>query len=674
MYTGGAASCPLLASVPALQPELKMYVRVCHIKSDWRARYTRQQGTSALPLHDVRLRGGFSLSFSSLCVGSTVVAIINTLIVRRAEPSTYVGESTMSRIETAMTDTLQNTAATVTKDSNDSAPISPLTSHANAFSLRPLGLSSMHKDSQSSARQSSTTTYVVSRTTEDCPLIRARKSSVSGRSQRSGGAALAPTQVLPLRSSCTTTSGCEEDLDTSHRNSPVIETARVSCQDRAHEGDDAAGSHQSSAILPGDPFRDKVQIPSCKPAIFAYPHSRPIIDLSFSDRFREVVNIFRHNMKQHPRLKNSLEYVDYTLTLCGTSSTDSHPSILVFCRHREFKDLRDLLMSKDLKYQYGLRRPSRRHWWSGSEATAVEEGLRPLFNLFFWRTLRPRTLYWGQRSVRIYPPVNTAVTPLESLGSLGPSETTPHIVPELSMCGAVVEVFSNRRFFSTLGCVIKLGSKSYGITSRHGPMEGLQHSQSADNCDFGTNAVAAVHVKSHEEEHLDRCETDSASTIPEDEDYYIDTVEYDSMDEGNEEESVFDDSSLKGSLDGHENAAEARVDGGEYHNTIALFVPSCELEESSEQDYDWALIELKDQEEQRPNAVVDPTSGRNVKLIGQVAEIQPRKETPVLIVTGGISPQRGLLQPGSSFLGGCSGSVSSTVWTVILNKQASKSK
>lgn len=259
---------------------------------------------------------------------------------------------------------------------------------------------------------------------------------------------------------CLEVTGSESETgsSTGHFAGSSLGSARLSLGEGQHENDISTVSYEVFANLPDDPFRGPVQIPGCLPTTFVYPHSSAVIGAAFDERYREIVNIFRHNIKEHPRLRENLHPIDYTLKLYGTSSRDSHPSILVLCLHSEFKDLEGLLMSKELKYQYCLRRPAWKYPWSGSQASAIEEDHRPFFNLYFWRQRIPRTLYWGQESVRIRSQLN--MPPQHS-------ETHPHIVRALTMCGSVIELLGSQSSFSTLDFVIKVGSEFYAITSRH---------------------------------------------------------------------------------------------------------------------------------------------------------------------------------------------------------------
>lgn len=167
-----------------------------------------------------------------------------------------------------------------------------------------------------------------------------------------------------------------------------------------------------------------------------------------------MVDIFRRNIADHPRLRCNIGYIDYSLKMCGFSSTDASPAIVVFCRPTEFDDLRILLTSKKLAYQYSPKRPVRRHPWSGTRVPPTEDSHRPLFNLY------PRTLYWSRVEVRVEPPIDAVETPT-------PDRTA------ISVCGSTVTVVDDEYSYryGTLGLMIwicsEFASRCYAITSRH---------------------------------------------------------------------------------------------------------------------------------------------------------------------------------------------------------------
>ncbi|KAI1244815.1 hypothetical protein MGN70_014692 [Eutypa lata] len=335
-----------------------------------------------------------------------------------------------------------------------------------------------------------------------------------------------------------------------------------------------------------DTFRGEVQIPSCSPTIFVYPHSSSAIDTTFQDRYREVINIFRHNTKQHSRLKESAQYIDYTLKLCGTSSKDVHPSILVFCRNSEFKDLKALLTSKELKYQYCLRRKTRKYPWSSSQSLTATESYRPLFNLYFWRQRRPRTLYyWGYESVRLH----SHLSPRSQR-----SKTDPHIVPGLTLCGSIVELLGDRPGLSTAGCVIEIGSEFYVITSRHAfrspePKEEHQNGEMSYHqlMDCSSSDISADSTPGRlafDEESLYGSGADISDTMLEETDYFIDDIEYESLEEEDNKalHSRDNDSTISSDADGNQTKGTDKT-GSKFTNVL---LPTSDELQSGDLDFD----------------------------------------------------------------------------------------
>ncbi|KAM5380862.1 hypothetical protein ACJZ2D_003386 [Fusarium nematophilum] len=423
-----------------------------------------------------------------------------------------------------------------------------------------------------------------------------------------------------------------------------------------------------------DPFRGPVQIPGCSPTTYVYPHSSAAIDPAFEERYREVVNIFRYNSKEHPGLRDNLQYIDYALKLCGDSPKASCPSIIVFCRHSEFKDLRSLLASKEMKYQYCLRRQTRKLPWGGSHASRSDDDDRPLFNLYFWRQHRPRTLYWGQQSIRIHSQWNN------------PLHSHPHMMPELTMCGSIVEGFATESAFATIGCVINIDSEYYAITAMHAFQSqsrpdiygrGTCDCPSVENSSTGGSAgeatKKATEFSPYNEATPNGSYTRLLDVMPEELGHSIDDFEYESLIDDDDDEVSESTNNRSTSLsDSRGNQGETNVQLTESKEILMIF-PSTPERDEGELDLDWALIKLTDPRDWRPNAFYYPRISSKLIFLSEVARRQPACEKPVVIITAGI-PLRGMLQPGTSMLGGVNGRIPSRMWTVMLSEQNSLKK
>ncbi|KAK6063775.1 hypothetical protein SCUP515_12157 [Seiridium cupressi] len=163
-------------------------------------------------------------------------------------------------------------------------------------------------------------------------------------------------------------------------------------------GEYSAVDPLQAPVVDSNPYRDPKPIPHVSPPIFVYQHSENAISQKHRDRFPQVVETFRHNMERDEALRDNMKFVDYGLRMCGQSKQNCHPSILVFCRQREFKALRKLFNSRSLMTQYRRQTSSSqnsRGFWRPSPTVTVTNPHRPLFDIYFWRDVRPRTLLWN---------------------------------------------------------------------------------------------------------------------------------------------------------------------------------------------------------------------------------------------------------------------------------------
>lgn len=398
-----------------------------------------------------------------------------------------------------------------------------------------------------------------------------------------------------------------------------------------------------------DPFREPVQIPGCSPSAFVYPYSSAAIDPGFHDRFREVINIFRRNTLEDPGLRENARFIDYTLRLCGTSPLEAHPSILVFCRNKDFKNLRALLTSKELKFQYALRKPPRKFPWIKTDITPQENNHRPSFNLYFWRERIPRVLFWGQQSDVIIQP--------------GPTTTTSS---EFTLCGSIL-VHPNNGLFSTLGLVIRIGLDWYAVTSKHA----FYSSRSGTGPEVSwADFTPLLAVIMAQQEISAGSGTDRANDeISDDEDeYFVDDVTYD--DSGDEDQEA--DSEYSQRREGNQLLPQDQFGEGNDNSVkhTYMFPTALEQHELNELDYDWAIVKLDDPNHWRPNAftlnVGSPALA--VQFFSGVAESFPSQPTAVFIITSAPSAVEGVLQPGVTFLGGINENRPSEVYTIMLNR------
>ncbi|RSL89325.1 hypothetical protein CEP51_001272 [Fusarium floridanum] len=406
------------------------------------------------------------------------------------------------------------------------------------------------------------------------------------------------------------------------------------------------------------PFRDAVELPHVSPKIYVYPHSGSGIPESFKSRFREVVNLFRLNTEQHPPLKPHLEHIDYELRMCGTSVDDAHPSIVVFCRPSELSCLRSLLNSKHLKMQYCLRKSSPRYSWKArrKNPSTMSDTFKPLFNLYFWKAQRPRILYSCERSMQSVP---VLVQPAKSPCS------------KLTMSGSVVtvpDISGGRHLTSTIGCILQVDSKFYGLTAAHLLHQGIKAQglhgikvPAHDHLQFATITQPSDLDALILGPYVSLSETDLDYHMNDDEDDdFVDDVEYLDLAEDDPETPV---------LTPVANTRTIPLEDDQVRRTALLASSSCStlFESRNVPDNDWALVPLVTAESKLPNAFFDPKDTSRPTFFSSTQGSLPEKETHVLIVASNHRVLRGLLQPVPSFLGGITRKGQAEYWTVALS-------
>lgn len=430
-----------------------------------------------------------------------------------------------------------------------------------------------------------------------------------------------------------------------------------------------------------DPFNSPAQIPGVSPPTFVYPHSASIISDAFRERYREIVNLFRQNAEEHPRLRDHVQQIDYTLKMCGPSVEKSHPSILVFCRQSEFRSLHSLLNSKHLKRQYGLRESSPKYFWKNwrnSPMMVAGESHKPLFKLYFWRQARLRTLLWCAKT-RVFIGSDVMPTPVESHSLLH---------SRLTLCGSIISVSQDSRKASTLGCVIQVGSEFYGLTAAHAVRQSRAYptlplnSHTDEELGAALDGCMASHVlgnwqypfmarKDAQAVELDNHSPSEVAVdeIVEDADFVTD-VEYEDLleeaDDHGDDSNDFDGPSDPGDSVHEDYLTSATQEG--MIETQAMFPIEYGQGASKALDFDWALISLPERGQWRPNAFMSAGNSPVPLFLSEIATALPEKETAVLIITSGNVIKLGRLQPVPSFLGGINDNRPSIVWSVIVPK------
>jgi hypothetical protein len=388
--------------------------------------------------------------------------------------------------------------------------------------------------------------------------------------------------------------------------------------------DNATVLHIPTRETSNDPYRDPKQIPHISPPVFVYQRSEAAIDQLYRDRFLQVINIFRHNIECDEALKTSIKFVDYCLRMCGPSQNQCHPSILVFCRKKDFELLKKALFgSKNLASQY-LRRATKPKTLKFRRPTtegASEDPNKPLFNIYFWREARPRTLLWSDEA---------EVT--VDFGSSSESQGTNSNFP-FTLCGAPVYKFQRKPRTSTIGCLIQVGSGIYSLTARHE----FTYSGSSPT-PVGTDIWPAANTggQSMAANNVLECQNEDSSV-----EQYCDSFVYEDTDS---------DESGENSDKEIEEEQPAELVGPNIQTNTAIF-PSAKSQQKLDMDLDWALIRLDDRVRCFLNAYTVNTSDQStVTCISSAASTFPQIETDVFIITAQKVVRKGKFLPSESVL------------------------
>ncbi|KAI4864866.1 hypothetical protein F4820DRAFT_323616 [Hypoxylon rubiginosum] len=432
------------------------------------------------------------------------------------------------------------------------------------------------------------------------------------------------------------------------------------------------------------PFRDPQPIPRVSPQIYAYPHSASEIPSAYSDRFDEIVNMFRENMSMDGELRKIITHVDYSLRLCGASKETAHPSILVFCRSRDSKQLAHLFGRDYLKKQYRARKTTPKDLWrSWMKKGAEDRSQRPLFHLYLWISPKPHILL-GFEDVNIRIESGNGKTPSSPPNTDGDS---------LTLCGLPISQMPGGHRTATLGCVLRVDSGFYGLTAFHGLRPYVRYIKASSS---KTQSKPEKRQSISPEEHLTGGSTIDKETRSLFEEEDCDSLEYDDdviYDDLTDEDSEGDDGysnsdsesdcgCSKGNDKEKDNHSYGRTSGeGLQDNTsgksleiegslkertsaVVAFMDTCDY---AGQDLDWALIHLDQPEQHRPNAFFNSNDPSTITFIQPKAAQLPEQQADVFVL---VSPRRvmcGVLQPLPSFLGSIEGTQPSTVWSVIMN-------
>ncbi|RDW72593.1 uncharacterized protein DSM5745_07765 [Aspergillus mulundensis] len=379
-----------------------------------------------------------------------------------------------------------------------------------------------------------------------------------------------------------------------------------------------------------DAFRDALVLPKTKRnTVYVYPYSASDIGENHHERFRTVVEMFKQNVESDKKLKMHVSEIDYMLKKCGPSPKEAHPSILVCCTERVFRDLERLLTSRHLTKQYYLPDPRRLGRW---RANIIDNGAGahiPRFKIYFWRGTPNRTLLWASRladGLQIRQPEGTGNLPWS----------------DLTMCGSKITGYDGSS--ATIACLLEVDSNTYGLTVAHAFAHLVSSfPEKGEPPNGGHNRHVSGRSFSEFGFH-DDC-------------FAVNDIEYESTEEGD----TLSDSTGVTVVAVPDSEKRFGV-GQEEERSVVLHLK--DDGDPSSPDLDWALAEVSNGQSRKPNFCLSTEDPANPRLLHEVAEQHPGAEREVLIIRSIHCPRRGTLLPGSSFIGGINRPSPCEAWNV----------
>ncbi|KAJ1331847.1 hypothetical protein MN608_05310 [Microdochium nivale] len=390
---------------------------------------------------------------------------------------------------------------------------------------------------------------------------------------------------------------------------------------------------------PLDPFREPLVLPGTKPRIHVYPHSAACIPDEHIMRFREVHGMFRQIIQRDKRLREGARHIDFTLRMCGQTVSESHPSILVFCRTPDFKALDGLLKDTFLTRQYRRPRPkpvsSSKPWKRDTESLIASQH-RTLFDLYFWRTSRPRVLHSAGESERFYYDPPQSVDKWQELPTL---------------CRSSVLSSETHLKISTVGCLVNVGDKFYALTTSHG----LQNGFVSGCCSSLSSA------RDERADQLSDSTDDFSENLSDDLNMFEDDVIYEDILDEDLAEALDDAEAIRSTLHGPSTHELRKLDGA----SASPIIPQLSQESWAEEaDLDWALLPVSTKLHCLPNFYRSNDVDHSVCFITDMAHKLPTKEVDVYILHQ-TRVSRGKLQPAPALGAGLGRGAWGESWIVI---------
>jgi hypothetical protein len=391
----------------------------------------------------------------------------------------------------------------------------------------------------------------------------------------------------------------------------------------------APKNHLLSSIEQISPLPPDYADPKRVPGTDQHIYPRAPISPESHLRYPQLVDFFKQAVDADKFLKHHTSEINYELRLCGSTPTTATASIIIFCTEAIFKHLRSLLNSRHIRRQYQPDRPLVLNRLPFASSRHHLPALAPVivpFRVVFWREATTPT---ERRSA------------MEQVVARGPSF--------LTMCGSLVKYGDHT---STLGLLIRVDSKLYGLTVDH-----LFRSQRDEERSTMTNEPSVL-----SDEH--DSESNQADRS------WVDDVTYEDLDN---DQRVSDNGSSVTS--GRSHAEENRdltltehygvsVTGHKVDSVCQIDPPTPYL--------DWALIEFGDGYFERPNAFYSEDDPVHAKFFTRLSPAPKTSRVPVFMISGVSGTRKGVMLSSFSYIGGKSGEDLCQAWNLILSDSARK--
>jgi hypothetical protein len=336
-----------------------------------------------------------------------------------------------------------------------------------------------------------------------------------------------------------------------------------------------------------------------------------MVSMEHIRRYPIVKDVLQMQVDHSSALSRYSGEIHYVLRICGVSQTEARPSILIFCPSEIILQLWQLF--------------SQRHVLDHVKPTVA--GLPfPHFDLYLWG--QPIELLFSRQCPVVYG------------AGLDLS------IAILSMCGAKIIAGLERDRFSTVGCLLEIGSEYFALTTAH----------TFDN----------VNATGHAFE--DRSEWTVDESRP-------DTHGLDDTNPTNTSEAIVtsQSSSYKFINENDTTPADALVRPQKSSQGCEIRLPPFGDHEwnAKEPNLDWALIPVPNREHWRPNAIIVNADLSNPFFLDSVAETISSEGKDVCVITSRSGTLYGQLDRIPAY-SGKAGVASCEMWIVTISGNGCK--